>query len=103
MRFVSTIALAVVALTSSTVSAFVSPSSSIIKASTSTHLKMSQVEQPDVSAYMSGARAVSAKFSFRILLCFAKMYTSQVHYVWNNDGRVADIYASISAYSQEVK
>lgn len=61
MRFVSTVAVAAVALTSSTVSSFVSPSSSIIKASTTTNLKMSEVEQPDVSAYMSGARPVSAK------------------------------------------
>jgi len=54
MRFASTLAAAV-ALTSSTVSAFVAPSSSISTATT-THLKMSEVEQPDVSAYMTGAR-----------------------------------------------
>jgi hypothetical protein len=59
MRFVSTIAATVVvALTSSTVSAFVSPSSTIITTSSS-HLKMSEVQQPDVSSYMSGARPVS--------------------------------------------
>ena len=73
MRFVSTVAVAAVALTSSTVSAFVSPSSSIIKvssstSSSSTNLKMSEVEQPDVSAYLSGARPVSAKDSSSVLL-----------------------------------
>jgi hypothetical protein len=65
MRFASTLAAAV-ALTSSTVSAFVAPSSSISTATT-TDLKMSEVEQPDVSAYMTGARPVSAKFSICIL------------------------------------
>mmetsp|Transcript_19243 Transcript_19243/g.29050 ORF Transcript_19243/g.29050 Transcript_19243/m.29050 type:complete len:246 (+) Transcript_19243:1-738(+) len=54
MRLASTLAAAV-ALTSSTVSAFVAPASSISTATT-THLKMSKVEQPDVSAYMTGAR-----------------------------------------------
>lgn len=64
MRFVSTVAVAAVALTSSTVAAFVSPSSSIINkvsSSSSTNLKMSEVEQPDVSAYLSGARPVSGR------------------------------------------
>lgn len=74
--FVSTITATVVTLASSTVSAFVvavsRPSSSsssplsptIITTSSSTtstsQLKMSQeVQQPDVSSYMSGARPVS--------------------------------------------